>query len=121
MQNKEQGTNDVIEAVTADQPVQLAWTPAPQEDGPAIETADSVDNAMAGEAARAVLLENFGGFEELAAQVAGPENHDGLGDAPHQIHDALTSEQSDEELFQSADWDQASGRDDNPIADLIGN
>jgi len=121
MKDQGQGTDEAIEAVSAEQPIALSWTPSTEESHLDIDLSAQVDEAMAGEAARQLVSDNFDGFDRLASQVAGTQSDDWDADAHMRVEAGTSDAISDDELFQSSDWDQASGRDDNPLADLIGN
>lgn len=101
MQQNGSNAPDPIESASADAPREPDWSPA-ANDGEDIADLDKIDAAMDGEAARQLIASEFDGFDALVDQVGDTQS----------IEDAI---------FESPDWDRATGKRENAIADLIGN
>lgn len=81
---------------------------------------DSLQVTMAGEAARAMLVGASPQLQNIADTVLGPGDSDWLADAPNRIQAGESDVIRDDHVYQSPDWERATGRKDNAISDLIG-
>ena len=102
------------------QAIQLWQVTEPDEDITLDATALQIDQAFEAEAARQFIAENFLGFNDLVRQVGSTDNSEWLANAPNRVQEGLADTRREDLVYQSTDWEQATGRADNPTADLIG-
>lgn len=80
---------------------------------------DSVEVAMASEAARAMLRGAAAQLQDIADSVL-VTGSDWLADAPNRIQAGESDVVREDHVYQSPDWERATGKKDNAINDLIG-
>ena len=114
MQNQDTEAVTRIEGIAGDpQPSLTGASDDPYESG----DFDSVTQSLASEAARQMVIGSDLSFFDIADQVGGG---DWLADTPNRVQTGQSDALREDLIYQSPDWERATGRSDNPTSDLIG-
>ncbi|MEM6340361.1 MAG: hypothetical protein AAF729_04385 [Pseudomonadota bacterium] len=111
-----------IEAVSEDTPLNIEWQGAADlEDDTLDGVRDGLNAAMAGEAARQMLIGSGLSLSSVTDNILGAASDDWLSDTSVRVDAGQSDYQREDLIYQSPDWDRATGREDNKgVSELIG-